>query len=208
MASINPNDIENITVLKDAAAASLYGSRAANGVILITTKKGKTGKTQFNFKASWGISDWAVKNREIVNGEQQRELTYEAFYNEAILYRGYSDSDAQDYAQAYTDIYSPELDEYSDWEGEMFKKNSFVQNYEFSAQGGSETTTFYASLAYKKDEGMVEHSGMEGFTGKINLTHRSSDKLNLGANISFSKQRSNVISEGTSYSNPYFTTRW
>ncbi len=208
MASINPNDIENITVLKDAAAASLYGSRAANGVILITTKKGKTGKTQFNFKASWGISDWAVKNREIVNGEQQRELTYEAFYNEAILYRGYSDSDAQDYAQAYTDVYSPKLEKYSDWEGEMFKKNSFVQNYEFSAQGGSETTTFYASLAYKKDEGMVEHSGMEGFTGKINLTHRSSDKLNLGANISFSKQRSNVISEGTSYSNPYFMTRW
>ena len=80
MSSINPSDIENITVLKDAAAASLYGSRAANGVILITTKRGKEGKTQINFKANWGFSDWAVKNRETVSGEQQHELTYEAYY--------------------------------------------------------------------------------------------------------------------------------
>ena len=65
MSSINPSDIENITVLKDAAAASLYGSRAANGVILITTKKGKAGKTRINFKANWGFSDWAMKNRQL-----------------------------------------------------------------------------------------------------------------------------------------------
>ena len=79
MSSINPSDIENITVLQDAAAASLYGSRAANGVILITTKRGKAGKTQINFKANWGFSDWAVKNRQTVSGDQQHELTYEAY---------------------------------------------------------------------------------------------------------------------------------
>ena len=75
MSSINPSDIENITVLKDAAAASLYGSRAANGVILITTKHGKAGKTRVNFKANWGFSDWAMKNRKSVNGKQRHELT-------------------------------------------------------------------------------------------------------------------------------------
>ena len=80
MSSINPSDIENITVLKDAAAASLYGSRAANGVILITTKHGKGGKTRVNFKANWGFSDWAMKNRKSVNGQQRHELTYEACY--------------------------------------------------------------------------------------------------------------------------------
>ena len=68
MASINPDDIESITVLKDAAAASLYGSRAANGVILITTKRGKEGKTSVNFKASFGFSDWEVNNHQKVNG--------------------------------------------------------------------------------------------------------------------------------------------
>ena len=65
LASINPNDIENITVIKDAAAASLYGSRAANGVIIITTKRGKVGKTQFNAKASWGFSNMAIDWRQI-----------------------------------------------------------------------------------------------------------------------------------------------
>ena len=73
-------------MLKDAAAASLYGSRAANGVILITTKHGKVGKTRINFKANWGFSDWAMKNRKNVNGQQRHELTYEACYNEATLY--------------------------------------------------------------------------------------------------------------------------
>ena len=106
MSSINPSDIENITVLKDAAAASLYGSRAANGVILITTKRGKEGKTQINFKANWGFSDWAVKNRETVSGEQQHELTYEAYYNEGILYKDMSEEEARAYAQEGADTFT------------------------------------------------------------------------------------------------------
>ena len=116
MSSINPSDIENITVLKDAAAASLYGSRAANGVILITTKHGKGGKTRVNFKANWGFSDWAMKNRKSVNGQQRHELTYEACYNEATIYGipdgdgNYtgpaSEEDAKAYAQEMADFYA------------------------------------------------------------------------------------------------------
>ena len=104
MSSLNPSDIENITILKDAAAASLYGSRAANGVVLITTKKGQEGKTTISFKANWGITDWATKNRETVNGDQQRELTYEAFYNEGILYKDYDEVQAKQYAQQNVDV--------------------------------------------------------------------------------------------------------
>lgn len=66
MSSLNPSDIENITILKDAAAASLYGSRAANGVVLITTKKGQEGKTTISFKANWGITDWATKTARLL----------------------------------------------------------------------------------------------------------------------------------------------
>ena len=209
MASINPSDIENITVLKDAAAASLYGSRAANGVILITTKRGKEGKTQINFKANWGISDWAVKNRETVSGDQQHELTYEAFYNEGILYKGYSEEDAKAYAQQGADMFAPKLDSYSNWEDALFRKHASTQNYEFSAQGGNEQTSFFASLNYKKEEGMVLHTGMKGFTGRVNVTHKSRDgKMQMGANISFSKQESDVASEGTAYTNPYFVKNW
>ena len=212
MSSINPSDIENITVLKDAAAASLYGSRAANGVILITTKKGKAGKTRINFKANWGFSDWAMKNRENVNGSQRRELTYEGAYNEAVLY-GIPDADgnytpateeqAKAYAQASADMYAPDYDE--NWESAFFRKHGSSQNYEFSAQGGDERNSFFASLSYKKDQGKANNSKMDGFIGRVNATHRSADnKWQMGANVSLSKQESQVVSEGTSYANPFF----
>ena len=212
MSSINPSDIENITVLKDAAAASLYGSRAANGVILITTKRGKAGKTRINFKANWGFSDWAMKNRENVNGSQRRELTYEGAYNEAILY-GIPDADgnytpateeqAKAYAQASADMYAPDYDE--NWESAFFRKHGSSQNYEFSAQGGDERNSFFASLSYKKDQGKANNSKMDGFIGRVNATHRSADnKWQMGANVSLSKQESQVVSEGTSYANPFF----
>ena len=209
MASLNPDDIENITVLKDAAAASLYGSRAANGVILITTKRGKEGKTKLNFKASWGMSDWAVDNYKTVNGDQQHELAYEAFYNEAIIYGGYSEEDAHAYAKSGTDAYVPKKDSYSDWKKAAFNKHGNSQSYEFSAQGGSDKTTFYASLAYKKEEGMVKTSNLESYLGRVNATHKSADeKIQMGVNLSFSKQDSEVTSEGTSYANPFFMTNW
>ena len=176
MASLNPEDIENITILKDAAAASLYGSRAANGVILITTKRGKEGKTKLNFKASWGVSDWAVENYKTVNGDQQHELAYEAFYNEAILYKNASEEDAHAYAKSWTEAYVPKKDSYADWKGAAFNKHGNSQNYEFSAQGGSEKTTFYASLAYKKEEGMVKTSNLESYLGRVNATHKSADE--------------------------------
>ena len=212
MSSINPSDIESITVLKDAAAASLYGSRAANGVILISTKKGKAGKTRINFKANWGFSDWAMKNRENVNGTQRRELTYEGAYNEAILY-GIPDADgnytpateeqAKAYAQAAADVYAPDYNE--DWESVLFRKHGSSQNYEFSAQGGDERNSFFASLSYKKDQGKANNSKMDGFIGRINATHRSADnKWQMGANVSLSKQESQVVSEGTAYANPFF----
>ena len=209
MASLNPEDIENITILKDAAAASLYGSRAANGVILITTKRGKEGKTKLNFKASWGVSDWAVENYKTVNGDQQHELAYEAFYNEAILYKNASEEDAHAYAKSWTEAYVPKKDSYADWKGAAFNKHGNSQNYEFSAQGGSEKTTFYASLAYKKEEGMVKTSNLESYLGRVNATHKSADeRTQMGVNLSFSKQESEVTSEGTAYANPFFMTNY
>lgn len=209
MASINPDDIESITVLKDAAVASLYGSRAANGVILITTKRGKEGKTSVNFKASFGFSDWAVNNHPKVNGEQAHELVYEAGYNEAVIYGGYDDANAKAYAQELADSYAPLLDKYSNWEDVLFRDHGFSQNYEFSAQGGNEKNKFYASLAYKDEQGKAIHTGIEGFTGRLNVSHKSSDnKLEFGANVTFSKQFSRMADEGSSYANPYFLVNW
>jgi len=97
---INPTDIESMTVLKDAAATSLYGSRAANGVIVITTKKGRPGKAKVTFKGSWGTSDNAVKFPKKANPYEQLENTWYALYYDALLYDGMSTSAAGDYASA------------------------------------------------------------------------------------------------------------
>jgi len=95
LSSIAPSDIESMTVLKDAAAASLYGSRAANGVIVITTKKGKAGKPVINFKGSWGTSDNAVANPTKANPYQQLTNTWEGLYNDQYYKYGASDADAR-----------------------------------------------------------------------------------------------------------------
>ena len=209
MASLNPSDIESITVLKDAAAASLYGSRAANGVIMITTKKGKAGKTTVNFKANWGFSDWAVNNHPKVTGDQAHELVYEGFYNEAVIYGGYDDAMASEYAEMNANAYAPLMDKYSNWEDVLFRDKAFSQNYEFSAQGGNDKNQFYASLSYKNEEGKAINSGVEGFTGRLNASHTSADgKLSFGANITFAKQFSLMADEGSSYANPYFLVNW
>lgn len=96
--TISPNEIESITVLKDAASASLYGSRAGNGVILITTKKGKAGGVKVNLRANWGTSDFAVKFPKRTSPARQYELTFEGLYNDAVDYMGYSDEKARQYA--------------------------------------------------------------------------------------------------------------
>lgn len=96
--TLSPSDIENITVLKDASSTALYGSRAANGVIMITTKKGKAGKTRVNVRANWGTSDFAVKFPEKSDPARQYELTFEGLYNDGTDKFGMSDSEAREYA--------------------------------------------------------------------------------------------------------------
>ena len=121
MATINPNDIENITVIKDAAAASLYGSRAANGVILITTKRGKSGQAKVDLTISGGMSDLAMDNRPVLNGDQRRTLVYEALYNQAVD-KGNSSPDA--WAASYIDTYAPKPSTgYVDWKDLLLRKH-------------------------------------------------------------------------------------
>ena len=204
MVSVLPADIEQITILKDAAASALYGSRAANGVILITTKRGRTGATRFRFKADWGLGNWAVKNKETLSGEKQHELTYEAFYNEAILYNHQSEEVAAAYAGEKADFYAPLQEHYTDWEKELFRNHSFRQNYQFSAAGGKGRNTFYASLAYTKEEGLAYNSGLEGFTGRLNLNRPLTDRTDLRVNAALSKHHSSVIPETANNINPWY----
>ena len=207
MSTINPSDIENITVIKDAAA-SLYGSRAANGVILITTKQGSKGRTRVTLNASAGFSDAAVDFRPTLNGEQRRELLYEGLVNYA------QDQIAKDpasftqtpeeYANANIGAYPsvPALG-YTDWK-DVLMRRAVHQNYEASVSGGSENTTVYSSLGYQKQEGLVENSSMERYSGRFNVQQKIGKRGEAGANLMFSQVNQEMNEERTSSINPFY----
>ena len=173
MSTLNPSDIENITVIKDAAAASLYGSRAANGVILITTKQGKAGRTQVSLNIAGGFSDAAVDFRPTLSGDQRYELLYEGLYNYALDKQMKSPSE---YAGQEIGKYAyvPELG-YTDWRKELLR-TAIHQNYEASVSGGNERTTFYASLGYNSQEGLAKNSSLDRYSSRLN-TFAESRKL-------------------------------
>ncbi len=161
---INPNDIESITILKDAAAASIYGSRAANGVILITTKSGKKGKSTVNFRASYGVSSLANDNDfDIMTPEQNLE------YNRAAAVNAGADPD---------DPSSPFYYPMSLLEKPM---NNWLkappgygnlQNYELSVSGGNDKTSHYTSGSYSDSEGVFHGIDYKKYQLRSNIDHQ------------------------------------
>lgn len=201
MATLNPSDIENITVIKDAAAASLYGSRAANGVILITTKRGKSGGTQITFKADGGFGDIASNFRPSMGGEERRQTLHEGLVNYAADL-GYENP--QEYADSQIDKYaSKPWSGYTDWRDILFRKAK-NQNYEISATGGNDKTTYFSSLSYSNQQGTVENSELKRYTARLNLTQKVGKRGNIGGNIMFSQIDQRMNDERTSFSNPFF----
>lgn len=208
MSTINPADIENITVIKDAAAASLYGSRAANGVILITTKKGKEGKPVFKLNADWGFSDYATDYRTTMTGPQRREALHEGLVNQGLYMKDYTQAEAESYADANIDKYAPKPESgWADWESALFRSKAPYQSYSFSAAGGDEKTTYYSSLAYTDQKGLVRQQDFNRITARLNVTYQMNKRLQLGANILFSTMTQNGSSEGGTYTSPIYSTR-
>lgn len=160
--AVNPADIESITVLKDAASAAIYGAQGANGVVLITTKKGQTGAPKFEFSTYQGFSSvW--KTLDVLNSEQYRDLMYELGRN-------------TDWSR-YT--------ENTDWQKEIFQ-NGRSQNYQFSVSGKNEKTAYYISGGWVEQKGAVRSSSMDRYNFKMNLDQEVNDWFKLGANISYS----------------------
>lgn len=209
---INTADIESVTVLKDAAAAALYGSRGANGVIMITTKSGKakSGKLSVSLKATVGFNDWAVKNRPIIGGDDMRELWAESVYNYFSAGSGKNKTSEQNWANAWAEVDEsaprPADGKYYNWEKALFKKRGSVQTYDATVSGGSDKTRFFMSLGYKKEDGKAKGSEFGQYTGRLNLTH-DAGALQLGTNLSFAKIDQSRVAEGSAYANPYYATR-
>ena len=208
LATLNSNDIESITVIKDAAAASLYGSRAANGVIVITTKSGKKGKTHVDFRSDWGFSNLAIDYRPMLGGDDRRALLSLGLKNFALYKKGMSETDAEAFAKKNIEIYAAKptvgydesgnpIQEWTDWKDLLFKTGHH-QNYQVSLSGGSENTQFYTSLSYMKQTGITANQALERFTGNANLTHRFGH-FTLNYSALFTKMNQQLANEGTSY---------
>ena len=213
MNSLNPEDIESISVLKDAAASSLYGSRAANGVVLITTKRGKEGKPVVGLKASVGFTPcWATDNYETANTQQQVNMLYTVFHdyytsceddnkddatalaldwlNEAFNMHGYQFSTNGN--SAYENVIISEYDnsgrggKYFDWEDAYFR-TAVYQTYDLSVSGATPTTNYYTSLSYTKDQGRIKVNNFDRISGRVNLSQKIGKWMEFGTNVSLSR---------------------
>lgn len=197
MSTLNPGDIANVTILKDAAAASLYGSRAANGVILITTKTGRSGDTKYSVKSSLGFSDFAVDNYKAASGDDYVELMRESLVN----YYGEGAPEVQ--ANMVEGKYYEPKGGYTDWYDLLFRQG-VSSNTEISASGGNDKTTFYVSANILDQQGLALNSDFLRYSGRVNLTQKVSDKLSFGVNIMTAHTDQDVNNNGSSYNNPFY----
>lgn len=188
LSMINPADIESITVLKDAAASSLYGSRASNGVIMITTKQGKAGKTVFNFSTTHSFASRTHSNFEMMNADE-----YINWQKTAMQNAGYAER------QITSEAESDEYD--TDWFDEVFQ-NAFSQSYQLSASGGDIKTSFFTSGSYQKQEGTVINTDLEEINARLNLVHKPTDNLSLSLKFFPSYNKQNVTPFSADVANP------
>lgn len=216
MNSLNPQDIESITVLKDAAASALYGSRAANGVILITTKRGRLGKPVITFKTAVGLTpSFATVNFDPASPEEQVELYYENFFN-AGKYEGKTDAASSNDAlrqlnnrwnkhgyrftaddnsmkslkiHGMTDGIENREGKFYDWGAFLFR-TAIYQTHDLSVSGGTDRATYYSSISYTNEQGRSTSNDFSRISGRINVTQKVGKyvEVSSSANLAHSVQ--------------------
>ena len=212
LSTINSDDVESMTVLKDAAATSAYGARGSNGVILITTKKGKSGKTNFNFKSSVGFQNLSRKGFKYLDGHQKEELFLEGIYNDyGKGGANFTRDKAYDFAKrnnltANLDNWKATGMQRNDWKKALENKDAQMTILNFSASGGSERGTFYGSMGYEKFDGITKGGDFKKISGSFNFTRKLSDKFDItvGAQVSNVSQMT-LLEGGAYFSNPNLT---
>jgi len=203
--AINPNDIESIEVLKDASASAIYGSRAANGVVLVTTKSGKAGKVSINLDVYYGFQDIS-KRMDLLDAQEFVMLSKEAFNNNYVSrVPGASASDPLDIRPAgnryrYPAIYDDaeaiaRMGKGTDWQDEIFR-TAPIQNYQLSVTGGDEKSRYMFSAGYFKQDGVIIGSDYERFSARAKIDSEFTKWLKVGINIAPTYMKSTRITEG------------
>ncbi|MCH7404539.1 SusC/RagA family TonB-linked outer membrane protein [Belliella aquatica] len=230
LSNLNPEDIADMTVLKDASSAALYGSRAANGVIMITTKKGTKGKSNFSFKGQQGTSSRALPEYDRVNADQYYPLQWEALRNSQLGQGIEPGPAAQTASNQLIDvlgynIYNIPNNQVVGVDGQLnpnavnnfqglnwwdeIERTGIRSEYNMTYSGASDRTDFYTSINYLKEDGYIQKSDFERFTGRININTQATDWLKTGINLSATMSDGNNARAdgGSSFVNPFFTAR-
>ncbi len=193
LGNISPNDIENITVLKDASSAAIYGSRATNGVVLVTTRQGKSGKAKISYNGTVGFQQ-AVNLVQMAN-----TADYVKIYNEATAADNLGVATSLQRAYITDDMLSSLAD--VNHVDEIFN-SAFMTTHELSISGGNETTNYLVSGSYYDQNGIIKNSGYKRGTFRTNVSSKVKDWLQLGANINASLSKRNMVSDsGDGYGN-------
>lgn len=232
LSNFNMDDVESVSVLKDAASTALYGSRGANGVIIITTKKGRRNRNSLSFKVTEGTTDRALPEYDRVNAFEYYPLMWQALRNSLFYTSGQALATANANATngiktqlgynpfnvANTDIVRTDGSLNSaaqllwpddlDWNKDLVRKG-FRQEYTVAYSGGSDKTDFYSSLGYVNEKGFIIRSDQRRFLGRLNVNSQPVSWFRTGINLSGTVTASNQASDGSStgYVNPFFFTR-
>lgn len=205
MSMINPDDIESIDVLKDASASAIYGSRASNGVVIVTTKSGKAGKTTVSFDAYFGIQTVA-KKLDLLNASQFMEINKDAFNAKYLAnVPGARLTDPVEtrpsgYRYKYPDFYDDpaavaKVGNGTNWQDEIFR-TAPVQNYQLNVSGGNEKTRYLFSMGYFNQEGIVLNTRFERYSLRAKIDSKIHDRVTIGVNVAPSYTNSNEIRVG------------
>jgi TonB-linked SusC/RagA family outer membrane protein len=210
LSALNSDDIESITVLKDASATSAYGARGSNGVIVITTKKGSFGKTRFSASSSVGFQNNATEGYRVLNGTQREELMLEAVHNTYGVpvneaYNFIIEKNLTNSLKTWVETYNRKEGKWNDL---LQNKNALVQNYDVSALGGDAVSSYFASLGYNNTEATIVGGGFQRISGKFNFQRDFTERVKFGVNMMVSNTRQDAFLEQSLYLGNQNVTRY
>lgn len=207
LADLNPNDIETIEILKDASAGAIFGSRAANGVVLITTKKGKSGKTNVSLNVQTGYSE-STRRVPFLNSQQYAELLLEgAAYIDGQFGTPITDPSSEtQYAKDWMSYFSygqwdTDPNKTYEWQDVVFQKGQYRQA-DLQMSGGNDKTKFFISGQYLDQSGIIIGNNLDRVTGRLNLDHKANNWLNLGLTMNVARTLNRRLPDDNAFSNP------
>ncbi|MGF7215610.1 TonB-linked SusC/RagA family outer membrane protein [Spirosoma lacussanchae] len=207
LSDINPQDIESIEILKDASAGAIYGSRAANGVVLITTKKGRAGRTNVTFSAQAGSSE-PTRKVQFLNTQQYVDFYRQAAANSDRI-DGYAANDPDSYTTYMEDFFLTQglgtfgtANQASTNWGDLAYQDAPFQQYDMNINGGNDKTTFYLSGQILDQKGILIGNALTRYSGRVNIDHKISDRFRVGFNTGLSRTFNQRLSGDRQFDNP------